>query len=197
MSELALHDQCPMLDALQAEKPAADRAPHMMLYGQFVGSWDGTVVVHQNYRVDALGEVRFDDSEAVRRETSCEVHFGWVLQGRAVQDVWIVPSRHARSAGAPDLTYGTTLRVFDPPSGLWHIIWIDPVTRAFNRMTGRKVGDDIVQEYSPGDGMRRQWLFTEITEGSFHWIWRDSVDDGQTWKVRVEFLPRRLRTSHA
>src|ERR1700704_3717851 len=31
------------LDALHAEGPAADRTAKMMLYGQFVGSWDLTV----------------------------------------------------------------------------------------------------------------------------------------------------------
>jgi len=30
-------------------------------------------------------------------------------------------------------------------------------------MTGRKVGDEIVQEYRADDGRRVQWLFTEIT----------------------------------
>src|SRR2546425_5180290 len=49
------------------------------------------------------------------------------LEGRAVQDVWIVPSRSARQApgvSAPGILYGTTLRVYDPRSDLWHIIWI-------------------------------------------------------------------------
>jgi hypothetical protein len=54
----------------------------MMLYGQFVGSWDGKVVVHE--------------AAGTRRESSSEVHFGWVLGARAVQDVWIAPSRLAR-----------------------------------------------------------------------------------------------------
>ena len=59
--------------ALSSNGPAADRASRMMLYGQFVGSWDGRLVVHR------------PDGE--RFETSCEVHFGWALAGRAVQDV--------------------------------------------------------------------------------------------------------------
>ena len=193
MSDLTLPDQCSMLEALQAAGPAADRGSAMMLYGQFVGSWDGTVVVRHNYRVDAVGETWFEDSAGTPREASCEVHFGWALQGRAVQDVWIAPSRHARTAGAPDLMYGTTLRVYDPPRDLWHITWIDPVTRAFARMTANRVGEDIVQEYRPRDGMRRQWLFTEITAGSFHWLSRDSMDDGATWRLRVEFFLRRRK----
>jgi hypothetical protein len=162
--------------ALLAGGPAADRPEQMMLYGQFVGSWDGTVVVH--------------NADGTRRESSCEVHFGWVLAGRAVQDVWVAPARHGRQADA-DRMHGTTLRVYDPQNDVWHITWIDPVKQAFNRMTGRKIGDNIVQEYRNEQGARCQWLFTEITPVSFHWISRDSGDEGESWAVRGEFFLRR------
>ena len=163
-------------EALLASAPAADRAAKMMLYGQFVGSWDGKLVVHE-----AGG----------RRESSTEVHFGWVLGGRAVQDVWIAPSRQTRKPSDQDRMYGTTLRVYDPQSDVWHITWIDPVRQAYDRMIGRKVGDDIVQEYRNEQGARCQWLFTEIAADSFHWISRDSADEGKTWNVRGEFFLRR------
>jgi len=166
-----------MLDALHAEGPAADRADRMMLYGQFVGSWDGTLA--------------YQDAEGVRRETSAEVHFDWALEGRAVQDVWISPARHTRTVTERLLMYGTTLRVYDPDNDLWHITWIDPVRQAFNRMTGNQVGNDIVQEYRPSDGTLCQWLFTEISAGSFHWTNRESKDEGKSWNVRGEFFLRR------
>ena len=63
-----IHDRFPMLEALHAEGPAPDRSRHMMLYGQFVGSWDGRFVYHA--------------PEGVPREAPCEVHFGWALEGR-------------------------------------------------------------------------------------------------------------------
>ena len=179
-------DQVPMLEALHAEGPAPDRASQMMLYGQFVGSWDGRFVYHA--------------SDGIYREAPCEVHFGWALEGRAVQDVWIVPSRHARQdsdISGQGILYGTTLRVYDPRSDLWHITWIDPVRQDYDRMTGRKVGDDIVQEYHMEDGTRCQWLFIEITASSFHWIRRESKDGGETWGVRVEFFLQRRRQTRA
>ena len=61
------------LDALQAAGPAADRAGKMALYGQFVGSWDLDVT---EYRDDGT-----------TRQRPGEWHFGWALEGRAVQDV--------------------------------------------------------------------------------------------------------------
>ena len=167
-------------EALLADRPAQDRAEQMMLYGQFLGSWDGTVVVH--------------DAETGRRQSTCEVHFGWALAGRAVQDVWIAPSRYARGPNEQGRMYGTTLRVYDPRADLWQITWIDPVRQVFNRMTGRKIGDEIVQEYRNEQGARCQWRFTEIRPDSFHWISRDSADEGATWTVRVEFFLRRRAT---
>lgn len=164
-------------ETLHAGGPAPDRAAQMMLYGQFVGSWDGKVVVHE--------------AGGGRRENTCEVHFGWALQGRAVQDVWIVPSRQGRGPGTPDLMYGTTIRVYDPKSDSWGITWIDPVRRAFNRMDGRKIGDDIVQEYRDAQGLRCQWVFTGIKADSFHWAARESADDGASWKLTGEFFLQR------
>ena len=179
MSEHTLHDTYALRQTLHAPGPAPDRASHMRLYGQFVGSWDGTLV--------------YEDGQGVRRETSAEVHFGWVLEGRAMQDVWIAPALCAGTA-ASELMHGTTLRVYDPQQDLWHITWIDPVKQVYNRMTGRKVGDDIVQEYRT-EGARIQWLFTDIRADSFHWLARRSEDDGKTWTVHGEFLLRRRGTA--
>ena len=98
--------------------------------------------------------MKYLDPEGVRRETTAEVHFGWVLEGRAIQDVWIAPSRHGRKDGERLLMHGSTFRVYDPQNDLWHITWIDPVKQLRSCMTGRKVGDEIVQEYRADDGKR-------------------------------------------
>jgi hypothetical protein len=52
-------------------------------------------------------------------------------------------------------------------------------------------GDEIVQEYRDGDGTLNQWIFSEITPKSFHWIGRSSKDDGKGWDVETEFFARR------
>jgi hypothetical protein len=164
----------PMLRALHAAQAAPDRAGAMMLYGQFVGSWDGRLT--------------YVDREGAGRETTAEVHFDWVLEGRAVQDVWIAPARGGPAAGGAQLMYGTTLRVYDPNADHWHITWIDPVRQAYERMIGRQVGNDIVQEYRTEQGARVQWMFTEITPCSFHWTAREAPVAGEDWRVRAEFF---------
>ena len=164
-----------LMTTLHADGPAADRSAQMMLYGQFIGSWNGTLV--------------YVDAQGIRRETTAEVHFGWVLEGRAIQDVWIAPSRSGRRADERPLMHGSTLRVYDPRQDLWHITWIDPVRQVSNRMTGRGVGGDIVQEYRGENGERVQWMFTDITTDAFHWVNRQST--GENWRVRAEFFLQR------
>ena len=166
------------LEALSFDGAAADRAEKMMLYGQFVGSWDLRVVDYEE--------------DGKRWEGAGEVHFGWVLEGRAIQDVWISPPRNARKTITTSRnTYGTTLRVYDPNTDAWRILWVNPISQIYNTMIGRKVGDEIVQEYRDVAGALNQWIFTQITPNSFHWIGRSSKDDGKRWEVGTEFFARR------
>jgi hypothetical protein len=164
------------LDALGAAGPAADRAGKMDLYGRFVGSWD----------ID----VRQFGKDGTERRRKGEWHFGWVLEGRAVQDVWIVPARGAQRAGdaaANVNSYGTTLRIFDPRIDAWRVHWFDPVTQNFSQMVGRAEGDDIVQHGTAEDGLLIRWRFLEITAESFLWRGEISSDQGTTWRVVTEF----------
>jgi hypothetical protein len=166
-----------MLDVLRANGPITELSSKLMLYGQFVGSWEGKVIVYR--------------SDGSRGEESCEVYFGWILEGRAIQDVWIAPARKERQVigrSTQKDIYGTTLRIYDPENDIWQIIWSDPNTQSYDRMIGKKIGEDIVQEYKSEEGLLCQWCFTEITANSFHWIGRESKDEGKTWKVRNEFF---------
>ena len=169
----------PFLAALDAHGPAPDRSGNMDLYSWLVGSWD----------LDVTG---YRDDGATRRRPG-EWHFGWALEGRAIQDVWIVPPRGARDgdAAANANFYGTTLRVYDPRIDAWHIQWTDPVSQTYLTMIGRKQGDDIVQlGKGAGDTLIR-WSFSEITPNSFRWRGEVSADDGATWRLNVEFFARR------
>jgi hypothetical protein len=55
---------------LGASGPTSELAQKMMLFGQFVGDWECDVVLIQ--------------PEGSKINGSCEWHFGWVLQGRAI-----------------------------------------------------------------------------------------------------------------
>jgi hypothetical protein len=167
------------LDALHAEGPAADRADKMALYGRFVGAWD-------------LDVTEFKDDGTTRRRPG-EWHFGWALEGRAIQDVWIVPLRGQRQGDAVALSnrYGTTLRVYDPAIDAWHIQWTDPVGQTYLTMIGRAQGNDIVQLGKSAAGHLIRWGFYEIKPASFLWRGEASVDNEAVWKRVVEFIARR------
>ena len=173
------------IDALHSSAPAADRAGKMGLYGWLVGSWQTDIV--------AYGE------GGARHTSRGEIHAGWVLEGRALQDVWMIPPRSERRADAPlpqvpvtGAWYGTTLRVYDPGIDAWHIFWTDPATRFFARQTGRARGDDIVQEGRLENGALLRWSFTKIRPQSFHWLGEISTDGGAGWRLQVEVLARRM-----
>jgi hypothetical protein len=153
------------------------------LYGRFVGSWD-------------LDVTQTSDA-GVKRQRKGEWHFGWVLEGRAIQDVWIVPPRgelRGGDAAANVNSCGTTLRVYDASIDAWHIQWTDPVTRNFLQMIGRRRGDDIVQLATRPDGHLIRWSFLAIAPNSFLWRGEVSADNGATWRINTEFTARRHLT---
>ena len=123
-----------------------------------------------------------------------EWHFQWVLEGRAVQDVWIVPTRLNRSVNAPGEhnRYGTSLRIYDPKIDAWHVLWFNPVTQDRTELTARKVGNIVVQQGIDEDGSYVRWTFQNITATSFTWRGELSRDGGKTWQLDGEFVARRI-----
>lgn len=168
-------------EVLHAQRPAADRAAQLGLYAFLIGSWTTRIVTHDNGRThDGTGEI----------------HAGWVLEGRAIQDVWMIPRREQRAATTRPLPiagnwYGTTLRVFDPSLGAWRILWTDPATNNFVRQIGRADGNDIVQDGEHVNGTAMRWRFTDITPASFHWIGEFMRDDSTRWELQVEVFAER------
>jgi len=155
------------MKALHSEAPVADRASNLELYGWLIGDWVMDATVHR------------DDGTTFKG--SGEIHFGWVLQGRAIQDVWILPG----------IFYGTTLRIYDPGLGAWHILWNDPLRQFYARQLGRAQGKDIVQIGKNDAGAMLRWSFTEITSDSFRWLGERSNDDGKSWQLQAEYRVRR------
>lgn len=164
-----------LLSALSAPGRAPEIPESADAYGWLVGAWELDVL---HYWTDVR-------ARAVKAHAS----FAWVLEGRAVQDVWAI----APETRGEDLRMlGTTLRVWDPALQAWRVTWINPLTGQRNDLVGRRVGKDVVQ-VGVHEGTPIRWAFTEITPDAFRWIAESLEPDGRTWSVRGEFRARRLR----
>jgi len=148
-------------------------------YGWLVGSWELDCLHYKGVPVSIKGEA----------------HFAWVLEGRAVQDVWIMPTLAQRTAESDraDNMYGTTLRVWDSSIQAWRISWRNPAHNHYEDQIGRWSGKDVVQVGVRSNGTPTRWSFTEITQESFHWLGEALQTDGQNWRLEGEFRAKRVR----
>lgn len=152
--------------ALLANGPNEKYGDKLQMFGQFVGSWtfNGT-------------EFHEDGSNSTDKG---EIHCQWVLQGQALQDVFLETSRSDNDS----LLYGTTIRFYDPKIDAWRVTWINPGAEVVRTFIGRKSGAEIVMEGIAGDGTPIRWIFSDIKSDSFHW--RGEKHTGATWRIYEE-----------
>jgi hypothetical protein len=172
-----------MTAAFSTALESAQRAPDIPeahdVYGWLAGSWD--LEVRHYAGVDTSG-----------RGLTGELHAGWVLEGRAIQDVWIMPRRGDRAGLDPAFNmYGTTLRSWDATLEAWRIAWSNPARGHYEQQIGRRSGKDIVQLGVRPNGVATRWMFTEISASGFHWLGHALDVDGATWRLEGEFVARR------
>jgi hypothetical protein len=150
------------------------------VYGWLCGSWDLEVLFYRGVNVAGHG----------LRE---EVHAARVLEGRAVQDVWIMPRCEERGPDSDQAMtmYGTTLRSWDATTQSWRIAWTNPVRGHHDEQIGRWSGPDILQEGTRPDGTQTRWTFTNITDDSFHWRGEALYPQRSTWTLEAELLAKR------
>jgi len=175
---VAVTTDAAMLEALVAAGPHPEYADKLMLFGQFVGAWD-------------IESTFFERDRGLVKEGRAEWVFGWVLEGRVIQDVLVSPPREGREPGQTSKEYGSTLRAYDPRIDAWRVTYVAPVYGATVSLIARQHGDDISLEgRSPYNDVFR-WTFSEITPESFRWRGYESSDEGQSWFLGEEMRARR------
>ena len=168
-------------DVLHAAGPDESLDSKLALYAWLVGHWQ--------FDVTSILE------DGTTHAGQGEIFAGWVLQGRAIQDVWMIPRLKDRKPDMEQMPgtgnwFGTTLRIYDPNLDAWRILWNDPVTHFATQQTGRARGRDIVQEGPDPRGGAMRWIFTEIERDWFHWTAEHSAD-ASNWRKIVDIRARR------
>jgi hypothetical protein len=178
--EATLTEADAMHAILAASARSRDIPEAMDIYGWLIGSWE----------LDLVG---YDDEGKMIHSTG-EAHFAWVLEGRAVQEVFINPRRSERGPDSPKFAnwFGTTIRIYDPSIQAWRVNWFNPHDGIRAELIGRRRGDEIVQEGKFPDGTAIRWTFSEITRNSCLWRGERLEPDGKTWRLQVEFRARRM-----
>jgi hypothetical protein len=160
----------PILPHLVADAPHPDIPAAQRIFAPFIGSWELEVTWYENGKL-------------VRTEPG-EWHFSWVLEGRGIQDVWIVPSRGKTGR----YEYGTSIRFYDADAGAWRSTWIGPVHKVVCTFLARRVGGEVVLETDNSDP-RLRWVFSDITADAF--IWRNWREEKKDWVLQQQFIAKR------
>jgi hypothetical protein len=162
-----------MIAALGATNPNPSMGDEARTFDRLVGSWDCDFGFH------------LDDGTV--RHKNGELFFGWIMDGRALQDIWILYP----ADGEKDRTIGTSLRFFDTVLKQWRVVFVGPQYNYLVSTQGGLEGDRIVLRGVDADGLPIRWSFNELKADSFVWRGEKSHDGGKTWKLEEEHHMKR------
>jgi hypothetical protein len=162
-----------MITELPASRPHPSLGDEAHAFDRLVGTWDC--------------EYSFHAEDGTVTRASGELRFGWIIDGHALQDIWITYPKEP----AEERLIGTSLRFFDAKTKVWRVVFVLPALGLLTTVEGRAEGDRIVLAGDAGDGARRRWSFNDIRADSFVWRGEKSRDDGKTWRLVEEHQMRR------
>jgi hypothetical protein len=162
-----------MIETLAASGPHPSLGEQSRLFDRLVGTWDCDYSFHA-----ADGSVR---------RARGELKFGWIIDGRALQDIWITYP----ADGKGERKIGTSVRFFDAKAGIWRVVFVAPEYGILQTLAGGAEGEGIVLRGTDSDGASLRWSFQEMTADSFVWRGESSRDGGKSWRLEEEHRMRR------
>jgi len=108
--------------------------------------------------------------------------FSRVLEGRAVQDVFVT-SKNNPKTGELEREYGTTIRIYNPTKGNWDVFY--GCTGEAVQLVAEKEDDQIVITCVTPIGFQMKWVFFDMQHDSFKWKNIISTDNGKTWVIKA------------
>jgi hypothetical protein len=163
-----------MIKELEASGPHPSLGEQAHAFDFLAGTWDC--------------DYSFRLKDGTVRHSKGELLVGWVLDGRALQDLFISYPAN----GEKERRIGTTIRFFDTALKQWRIIFISPQFNYVVTVQGGLEGDRIVlRGTDTTDGAPIRWSFNDIKPDSFVWRGEKSSDGSKTWKLEEEHHMKR------
>ncbi len=160
------------IQALLTAQPLQNKSDAMKLFGQFIGSWDwaGYDYAEDGSKIPTKGRWIFES----------------VLNGMAIQDIFIFDDPHRDKTSTAYAEYGTTLRFPNGDGESWKAVWVGPMNRVVRIFEAKAAGSEIILEGKNGKNQPLRWIFSNIAENNFHWRGEYSADDGKSWVLYEE-----------
>src|SRR5262249_14001111 len=115
-----------MISALSARGPHPSLGDEAQVFDRLVGTWDC--------------DYGFYAADGSISHAAGERKFGWIIDGRAMQDIWIsYPGKAAK-----ERSIGTSIRFFDTKTKMWRVVFVSPAYSALITVQGGLEGNRIV-----------------------------------------------------
>lgn len=163
--------------ALTALNPSSHIPPQDNWFAPLIGHWDFEWI-------DKKGDMEC--------KVPGEWIFSWIIEGCAIQDVFICPSRPNRQGDMfKNAAYGTTLCWYNAQEHCWEAVYADK--ESYTTLKAQKDKSDIVLTCTNCEGYQMKWIFSDITSDNFHWRNIISNDNGENWTVAGQLFASRRR----
>jgi len=135
-------------------------------FGKFIGEWtlNLTIINLNGHKVRYKGEW----------------HFYRILQGRAIQDIWIIPDLTSQGDNGFH-EYGTTIRTFNPRTNKWKAVWVGPVQNQLYVFDIEDNNDQIILTETNNPNLEMKWSFFDISKNSFQWKSEVKIKGHDQW----------------
>jgi len=148
------------------------QAPKSAVLERLAGTWD----VRYEF-IDKAGRSRVNNGQ---------VQYTWILDGKALQEVWT-----SDSESKIPRPFGTSINFYDPKRQQWTAVWVYPSQGETFQMTGGDVAGNFVLTGHDQSGALQRWSTTVVTPDSVIGRFDISRDEGKTWKeVGVNHMER-------
>lgn len=160
----------------------------MDMFYEALLSKENPIPKEDDWYAPLIGDWVFDYFETSGRRLKGEWFFRKALDGTAVEDIFICPSRDTKDSNPqPDGEYGVAIRMYNAEMRCYDMTYI--CTKYTKRLKVHKVDGRI--ECTVLSDPTKKWVFSEITEDTFYWQNITVLENGE-WKINCEVYAKRV-----